>query len=217
MWEYNDREYIKLFRKITSWEWYTDVNTFKLFLHCLIKANWKPGRWKGIPYERGQFFTSLASLSRETGLTIRQARTALTHLKMTGEVTESLYPKKRLITVVFFDKYQGERQDKRQDNDTISDKQIDKQATGNRQANDNRYKNIKNNKEDKKKDIAPSPSPEGSAVIKKIDVGGPMPEGWNQKLEDTFAENYEVNYKNNPEEATRQDWYDFFGGWDEYK
>ena len=27
MWEYTDTEYIKLFRKMLKWEWYSDVNT----------------------------------------------------------------------------------------------------------------------------------------------------------------------------------------------
>jgi hypothetical protein len=203
MWEYNDKEYIKLFRKITSWEWYTDVNTFKLFLHCLIKANWKPGRWKGIPYERGQFFTSLASLSRETGLTIRQTRTALAHLKMTGEVTESLYPKKRLITVVCFDKYQGERQDNRQDNDTIIDKQIDKQATGNRQANDNRYKNIKNNKKVKKEKNIPDP-PGGDPDPDPWAWGGPAPKRWDEYDEASWRK--DQSNPNNPRTTRMEIW-----------
>ena len=55
MWEYTDTEYIKLFRKMLNWEWYTDVNTKVLFLHCLLKANWKDGSWHGHKYKRGQF------------------------------------------------------------------------------------------------------------------------------------------------------------------
>ena len=32
---FSDEEYVKMFRKLVFWEWYTDVNTTKLFLHCL--------------------------------------------------------------------------------------------------------------------------------------------------------------------------------------
>ena len=85
--DYNDREYIKLFRKMTKWEWYTDSKTFKLFLHCLIRANWKDGSWRGIKYKRGQFITSLRTLSKETGLSIQNVRTAIKHLELTGELT----------------------------------------------------------------------------------------------------------------------------------
>ena len=139
MWEYKDSEYVKLFRKMTEWEWYTDVNTKVLFLHCLIKANWKAGSWHGYKYERGQFITSIPTLAHETGLTERQVRTALNHLKATGEVTDWHDNRIRMITVVSYDRYQGERQTNGQSDDS--------QTTGKRQASDSRYKNIKNNKE----------------------------------------------------------------------
>lgn len=123
-WKYSDKEYIKIFRKMLNWEWYTDVNTTKLFLHCLLKANWKDGSWHGYKFKRGQFITSLPTLSRETGLTVRQVRTALNHLKATGEVTDWHDTKIRIITVNFYDTYQG------------SDRPKGSQATGKRQASD---------------------------------------------------------------------------------
>ena len=39
-------EWIKLNRKIVNWEWYQDIATFKLFIHCLIKANWKDAKFE---------------------------------------------------------------------------------------------------------------------------------------------------------------------------
>ena len=207
MWEYNDREYIKIFRKITSWEWYTDINTFKLFLHCVIKANWKPGRWRGLSYERGQFFTSLASLSRETGLSIQQVRTALNKLKSTGELTELLYPKKRLITVVRFDMYQGEQQDKQQDNDNQNNKetnnQNNRQVTGNQQASNNRYKNIKNNKN--KRNNAPGPPSPSAGVPDGSDGYGAPPPGWDQECEEQFLKDKPYNPR-----QTRLEWWQFW-------
>ena len=139
MWEYKDSEYVKLFRKMTEWEWYTDVNTKVLFLHCLIKANWKAGSWHGYKYERGQFITSIPTLARETGLTERQVRTALNHLKATGEVTDWNNHRIRIITVLSYDKYQGER--------PTGGQTDDRPMTDKRQTDDSRYKNIKNNKE----------------------------------------------------------------------
>ena len=128
----NENAYIKIYRKLLNWEWYTDVNATKLFLHCLLKANWKPGRWKGISYEAGEFITSLPSLAKETGLTVRQVRTALTKLKSTGEVTDRVTgqnePKGRVITVIKWHLYQG--------SDRISDRIVDRTATGLRQDDD---------------------------------------------------------------------------------
>ena len=104
---YTSTEYIKLFRKIIDWEWYKDVNTKVLFIHCLIRANWQPGEWQGVKYERGQFFTSIEKLAKETGLSFSKVRTALKHLILTGELTSTEYQKFRVITVVRFDEYQG--------------------------------------------------------------------------------------------------------------
>ena len=63
--------FIKLYKKMLDWEWYDDPNTCRVFLHCLLKANWKSGSWHGINYEPGQFITSLPSLAAETKLSVR--------------------------------------------------------------------------------------------------------------------------------------------------
>ena len=106
-WNYSDNEFIKIYRKMLSWEWYADVNTKTLFLHCLLKANWKDGSWHGYTYKRGQFITSLTTLARETGLTVKQVRTALKHLERTGEVASWHDSKIRIITVISYDSFQG--------------------------------------------------------------------------------------------------------------
>lgn len=154
---YSAKEFIKVYRKLLDWEWYTDVNTKTLFIHCLLRANWKAGIWHGVQYDAGEFITSLPRISAETGLSIQQARTALEHLELTGEVTSRItdkvtgkkYNKIRVITINNWDSYQG---DNRQDN-SQSNRQNRKQLTGDQQAeaqaSNSRYKNIKN-KEDKK-------------------------------------------------------------------
>lgn len=193
---FNDDEYLKIFRKMVFWEWYTDVNTKVLFLHCLIMANWKPGRWKGISYQRGQFITSLESLSKETGLTIQQVRTSLQHLIATGELTSKSTNKNRIITVVSFDRYQGEQQAEWQANNN----QNNKQSTSNQQATNNRYKNIKNNKKVKNNKDAPPVAPEGAP-----DAYGAPPPGWDEACEKQFQEDAPQNPG-----KTRQDWWDFW-------
>ena len=43
-----DGNYIKLSRGLLDWEWYTDINTTRLFIHMLLKANWKDGNFKAL-------------------------------------------------------------------------------------------------------------------------------------------------------------------------
>lgn len=132
----NYEGFVKIHRQLLGWEWYTDVNTKTLFIHCLLKANFKTVRYRKNTVKKGSFITSLESLSKETGLTIRQTRTALEHLISTGEVTSKSSSKNRIITVVNYDKYQDT--DKQNDKQTTSRRQTsDKQATNKRQATDN--------------------------------------------------------------------------------
>ena len=139
--DYSDREFIKLNRKILNWQWYSDPCTRDVFIHCLLKANWKSGKWHGYQYQRGQFITSLPSLSSELGLSVRSVRTALDHLKSTGELTDWHDSKIRMITVVNYERYQS--------SDSLNRQTTDRQATGDRQQYKNN-KNIKNIKEEKK-------------------------------------------------------------------
>jgi hypothetical protein len=98
--------WIKLYRKFTNWEWFKDINTCHLFIYCLLKANIKDTTWRGQAIKRGQFITSLNSLSHETGLTIRQVRTALEKLEMTNELTNLSSPQNTVITIKKYNQYQ---------------------------------------------------------------------------------------------------------------
>lgn len=128
--------WIKLFTKFTTWEWYKDQNTKSLFLHCLLKANWKDGKFMGNVIPRGSFVTSLDSLSKELGLSVQEVRTALKHLISTNELTSKSTNKYRIITVVNYEMYQQ------------VNKQPNIQPTSNQQATNNQlttieeYKNI---------------------------------------------------------------------------
>lgn len=100
-------DYVKISRKILDWEWYTDVNTKVVFFHILLKANWKPGRFQGTEVPRGSLVTSQQNMAAETGLTIKNVRTALKHLENTGEVAVSRHPKFSVITVKNYNQYQS--------------------------------------------------------------------------------------------------------------
>ena len=107
--------WIKIHRQLLDWEWYNDLNTFRLFMHILLKAQHKPIDWQGIKIEAGSFVTSLDKLSKETGLSIRKVRTALNNLKTTHELTSKTTSRYSIITVNNWNKWQA--------NDTPIDKQ----------------------------------------------------------------------------------------------
>ncbi|HIT65966.1 MAG TPA: hypothetical protein IAB61_01785 [Candidatus Merdisoma merdipullorum] len=98
--------YIKINRSILSWEWYGDINTCRLFIHMLLKANWREGRFRGTTVPRGSFVSSIAKLSEETKLTNDEVRTAILHLVNTGEITKQSTNKFTVFTVKNYDLYQ---------------------------------------------------------------------------------------------------------------
>ena len=129
--------YIKEYRSIIEWEWYTDYKTAHLFRHCILKANIECKKWQGMTIERGSFVTSLANLSKETGLSIQNVRTSLNKLKSTQELTYTSTSRKTIITINNYNLYQ--------DSNTNSNKQLtNNQQTTNKQLTTTKeYKNIR--------------------------------------------------------------------------
>lgn len=84
--------------------------------------------------------SSIKNLAYETGLTEREIRTGISHLKSTGEVTSKATNKYSLFTIKNYDLYQSD------------DRQDDTQVTGNRQANDKRTTTIEERKKEIKKE-----------------------------------------------------------------
>lgn len=138
----NDDGFIKIHRRMLKWEWYKDTNTKVLFLHCLLKANWKDGRFQGIEVPRGSFVTSLSTLSEELSskeqtFTVQNVRTSLKHLTLTGELTSKSYSKYRIITVNKYNEYQ------------VANIVPNKQLTNSQQATNKQLTTIEEKKEKK--------------------------------------------------------------------
>lgn len=124
--------WIKLHRQLLEWEWYDDTNTKCLFLHCLLRANHNDTEWRGHKIKRGEFLTSVDTLTRETGLTVSQIRTSLKKLISTNEIASKSQARSTIITVIEYDSHQGD------------DKQVSKLMTMKSQADDNEIATDKN-------------------------------------------------------------------------
>ena len=141
--------FVKIHRKILKWEWYEDINVFKLFLHCLILANHTEKSWRGITIKTGEFISSFDNLAKGSGLSVRQVRTALGKLEATNELTRSATNSFSMIKVNNYSTYheKGKKSDKDSDKRTTNERQTsDKRATTTKNV-----KNVKNVKKVKKK------------------------------------------------------------------
>lgn len=98
--------WLKLYRKFTEWEWYSDINCRLVFMHLLLTVNWQEKKWQGKIIGIGQTITSLSGLASEVGISVQQLRTVLKKLSASGEVETKAFSNHSLITLNNFSKYQ---------------------------------------------------------------------------------------------------------------
>lgn len=98
--------WIKLYSKFKYWKWYKKQNVKDVFIHCLISANWKDGKFENVDIPRGSFVTSYTKLSEELGMSVQEVRTALRWLKSTQELTVTTHPKFTVISINNYQIYQ---------------------------------------------------------------------------------------------------------------
>lgn len=150
------RGWIKLHRSLLDWEWYDDANAMRLLIHLLLSVNYEHKRWRGIVIPAGSMVVSWESLSKKSGLTVRQCRTAIKKLENSGEVTRKSTNKNQTVTLVKWEQMQGD------------DKQNGKPSTSKRQANDKQTTTTKESKELKepKKEVDSVPDSDQAAPSK---------------------------------------------------
>lgn len=156
--------FIQLHRKLLQWEWYDDINTKVLFIHLLLKANYKPKNWRGIDIWTGEVLTWRITLSDETGLTQQQIRTCLNKLKSTNEITIKTTNKYSLIKLTNYNEYQ-------QINQQTTQQVTNKQPTSNQQVTTTNKDNKDNKEINISKDIT-------TEVIE--------PTYWNEEINNTL-------------------------------
>lgn len=99
--------FVKLSRDILDWEWYDDPNTFRVFFHLMLNANYEDKKYHGVDIKRGSMVTVRTQLAADLGMSERNIRTALKHLKSTNEVTIKTTNKFSIITICNFERWQG--------------------------------------------------------------------------------------------------------------
>lgn len=142
--------YVKLHRKITKWGWYKNANTARLFIHLLLTANYESHIFENITIQRGQRIINREKLAEELGLSVQKIRTALEHLKSTGEITVSTFRKFSIATLNNYDLYQ------QSDNGSTNDQPVTNRLPTDNQPVDN------HNERKKKKDKESKNAEEGS-------------------------------------------------------
>jgi hypothetical protein len=151
--------WIKIKRKIKKWEWYKNAVVKSLFLHLVIEANHKDGRWEGEEIKRGQLAVGRHELSKDTGLSEQQVRTALDKLKQTKEILVKSTNKYSIVTICKYDEYQSSEDDVNQqitnNQPTNNQRPTSSQPADNQQITTNKNNNNSNNENNEENDNNP--------------------------------------------------------------
>ena len=158
--------FVKLHRSLLKWEWYDDLNTFKLFMHLLLTVNYYDRQWRGKTVKRGSRITSYAILAKETKLSIKSVRTAIKHLISTGEVAKVSNSEYTIITVNNYDKYQDAANEQAGEGQAKGKQGAGEgQAKGKQGAGEGQQskKDKESNKNEKEGPPVPADAPDGAA------------------------------------------------------
>lgn len=136
--------FFKVDRGILEWEWFKDHKTLAVWIWILASVNFKSGHFRGEEIQPGEVATSIDSIAISTALSPMQVRTALKHLKLTGEITSRIRPKYQVITVINWEKYQNVTGKQQADN---------RQITGKQQADNNNLRKKERKKDRRKEDV----------------------------------------------------------------
>ena len=154
----SNQGWIKLHRALLDWQWFSDANTSHVLMYCLLKANHKDNQYRDTLVKRGTFLTGRELISRETGCSVREVRTALKRLESANVLTSKTSRQGTVIEVLNYDRYQA------------SDQQDDQQATNERPTNDQRATTNKNDKKEKNEKNTPSGGCGGGELFDEVDT-----------------------------------------------
>ena len=132
--------WIKLHRKILDNAIFKNDKLFRVFMYLLLKAGHSEREQllgdSIVQLKSGQWATGRKAISRDTGLTEQNVRTAITKLEKLGILTIKVTSKYSIFSIANWDNYQQDNQ------------QVTKcQPTSNQQVTT--IKNVKNDKNDK--------------------------------------------------------------------
>lgn len=116
--------YIKLHRKILEWEWYSDSNVTRVFIHFLLIANREEKKWRGVTIPKWSLVTGRLQLSETLWLSEQQIRTAVNKLKSTNEITIKSTSSFSLIEVINWQLYQEQSTNKKTNKQPTDNQQI---------------------------------------------------------------------------------------------
>lgn len=136
--------FIKLYRSLRDWEFYGIPSAVTLWIHLLITANWEDKSFRGESVPRGSLITSIAHLSRDTGLSERTIRRWLDRFRASGMIEVKASNRWTSIKVLKYSTFQGipEKQVTEQMTEQVTERMTEQVTDNLRKKEEKEIKNI---------------------------------------------------------------------------
>ena len=102
----NEKGFIVIDRKMLEWRYASNAIALKIWIHILLKANWKDGYFMGVEVPRGTLATSIGNLAMECKMDRKTIYRWLKRFNENGEITLKSTNRFTLISIVNYAKYQ---------------------------------------------------------------------------------------------------------------
>lgn len=108
--------WIKINRKLISWQWYSDSHMVHLWMHLLLSARHSDTKYRNVDVRRGQVVVGRKQLADILGMSEKQIRTCMDRLEMSGCIGRERTNKYTIVTICKYDEYQLNDSDEGPDN-----------------------------------------------------------------------------------------------------
>ena len=99
--------FIVIDRKLLEWKYAQFPYAVALWIHILLKANWKDGYFLGELIPRGSFATSMQNLAAETGMDVHTVRKWLKRFEKDNQIELKSTNRFTIIKVLNYSTYQN--------------------------------------------------------------------------------------------------------------
>ena len=79
--------WLKIYRSIVDWEWFSEHDMTTFFIWCLCNANVDGRMWRGVYVKPGQLVVSRSTVCKELGISERRYRTIISRFAKSGEIS----------------------------------------------------------------------------------------------------------------------------------
>lgn len=98
--------WLKIYRSIVDWEWFSEHDMTTFFIWCLCNANVDGRMWRGVYIKPGQLVVSRSTVCKELGISERRYRTIISRFAKSGEITVKPQGAFSILTIVNWEIYQ---------------------------------------------------------------------------------------------------------------